>query len=88
MPAQHDSARGWRSVRFGSELYDTAIYRAEEIAFDEPIAGPAILEFFGTTVVIGPGYGAVLDQAGNVVMQARVGLERPVESNYLAFAIR
>lgn len=68
--------RGKRSVLFGTNSYGTAVYRGEEIPFLEQLSGPAILEFFGTTVVVGPNYDALLDDTGNVVLQSRVAANR------------
>ncbi len=62
---------GDRNVMFEKEMVPTAIYRGERVPADTDIDGPAILEFFGTTVVLGPNQRAVKDHGGNVVIRAR-----------------
>ncbi len=62
---------GSRDVTFEKEMVATAIYRGEDVPANVPIDGPAILEFFGTTVVIGPNQVAVSDEGGNVIIRER-----------------
>ena len=54
---------------FANAMIDTEIYRGELLPAGETIAGPAIFEFFGTTVVVGPGQNAVADESGNVIIR-------------------
>jgi len=60
---------GSRDVTFEEDTISTNIFRGEAVPAGVPIAGPAILEFFGTTVVVGPNQHAVSDEAGNVVIR-------------------
>lgn len=60
---------GSRQVMFADTMVDTQIYRGELLPADQIIAGPAIFEFFGTTVVVGPGQNAVADASGNVIIR-------------------
>jgi N-methylhydantoinase A len=62
---------GTREVMFEKEMIPTTIYRGEGVPSDTRIDGPAILEFFGTTVVLGPDQSALKDDGGNVVIGAR-----------------
>jgi N-methylhydantoinase A len=62
---------GSRDVMFEQEMISTAIYRGEAVPAGVPIEGPAILEFFGTTVVIGPNQSALGDEGGNVIIRER-----------------
>lgn len=64
------AALGSRQVRFGAGPMDTAVYRGELVPAGAEIAGPAILEFPGTTVVIGPKQQASADTEGNIVIRA------------------
>ena len=48
----------------------TAIHRGELVPAGTKLAGPAILEFFGTTVVVGPRQHAVVDEHGNVIIRS------------------
>jgi N-methylhydantoinase A len=61
---------GQRDVDFGRQVVTTAVYRGEEVPSGARLAGPAILEFPGTTVVVGPQQRAALDAEGNVVIQS------------------
>jgi N-methylhydantoinase A len=55
-------------------MVETKIYRGELVPSGVRIDGPAILEFFGTTVVIGPGQYGINDDAGNVVIRLDAGV--------------
>ncbi|MFC0527642.1 hydantoinase/oxoprolinase family protein [Phytohabitans kaempferiae] len=64
-----DAARlGQRSVLFGRQRLDTAVYRGERLPRQADLAGPAILEFPGTTVVVGPDQHARVDGEGNIII--------------------
>lgn len=65
-----DSLLGERDVRFENEMVRTAIHRGELVPAGKNLTGPAILEFFGTTVVIGPRQHAVVDEHGNVIIRS------------------
>jgi N-methylhydantoinase A len=65
---------GSRDVLFEREMVETKIYRGELVPAGVRIDGPAILEFFGTTVVIGPGQYGINDDAGNVVIRLDTGV--------------
>jgi N-methylhydantoinase A len=60
---------GSRDVLFEKEPVETQIYRGELVPAGVRVDGPAILEFFGTTVVIGPGQHGINDDGGNVVIR-------------------
>jgi len=62
---------GTREVMFEKEMIPTTIYRGEQVPADTHINGPAILEFFGTTVVLGPNQRALKDDGGNVVIRVQ-----------------
>jgi N-methylhydantoinase A len=61
---------GSREVMF-DKMIVTQIYRGELLPPGEKIPGPAIFEFFGTTIVVGPNQDAVADEDGNVVIRVR-----------------
>ena len=61
---------GSRSVMF-DRMIETQIYRGELLPPGEKIAGPAIFEFFGTTIVVGPSQDAIADEDGNVIIRVR-----------------
>lgn len=62
---------GSRHVMFSEGMFDTEIYRGELLPAGQTFAGPAVFEFFGTTVVVGPGQDAVADESGNVIIRKR-----------------
>lgn len=66
-----DAALGTRQVRFGRELMATTVYRGEQVPAEAMLDGPAILEFPGTTVVIGPSQNGVADTEGNMIIKAK-----------------
>ena len=63
-----DAARtGTRRVYF-DEWVDTAIYDRSRLGAGDVILGPAILEEFGATIPVHPGFRAEVDRFGNVLM--------------------
>jgi N-methylhydantoinase A len=65
------SLLGTREVLFGETAVATEIHRGELVPSGVEMSGPAILEFFGTTVVVGPNQYAVSDDEGNVIIRTR-----------------
>jgi N-methylhydantoinase A len=60
---------GFRQVCFdGQSPVDTRIYRRAELAPGDQIDGPSIIEEFGATVPIHPGFRARVDRYGNLVV--------------------
>lgn len=58
-----------RTSYFGEGAVSVPIYRGDELAIDQDIAGPAIIEEPTTTLVIYPGSTARLTAGGNYVIQ-------------------
>jgi N-methylhydantoinase A len=63
--------RGVREVYFyeAGEALPTEIYFGSEVAPGQEMRGPAIIEYVGTTVVIGPGQQAHIDPYLNVLIE-------------------
>jgi N-methylhydantoinase A len=60
---------GTRPVCFDGDGYvDTAIYWRPDLARGDQIAGPAVIEEFGATVPLHPGFRAEVDPLGNLVI--------------------
>jgi N-methylhydantoinase A len=57
---------GHRQVFFGDRRHDTPVYARERLA--GRIEGPAVIEEFGSTLPIHPGFTARVDELGNVVV--------------------
>ncbi|WP_344282642.1 hydantoinase/oxoprolinase family protein [Actinomadura napierensis] len=58
---------GTRRVRF-DDWVETAVYRREKLAPGDVVAGPAVIEEFGSTLPLHPGFTARLDAHGNLVV--------------------
>ena len=58
-PACFDPDRGF---------VDTAIYRRDDLAPDDVVDGPAVVEEYGATVPLHPGFRARVDRFGNLVV--------------------
>jgi N-methylhydantoinase A len=69
-PGAAEVARtGTRPVCFDGESYvDTAIYWRPDLATGDQIAGPAVVEEFGATIPLHPGFHARVDPLGNLVI--------------------
>lgn len=62
---------GTRAVGFDAAPVETPIYWRPNLAPGDTIAGPAVIEEFGSTVPVHPGYAARVDGFGNLVLEAR-----------------
>ncbi|NEA29092.1 hydantoinase/oxoprolinase family protein [Actinomadura bangladeshensis] len=58
---------GTRPVHFDA-WEETAIYRREKLAPGDSVEGPAVIEEFGSTLPLHPGFTAALDGHGNLVV--------------------
>jgi N-methylhydantoinase A len=78
MPAQAPSAppaaavKAMRKVLFDAQrATETAIYDRDRLAVGAAFAGPAIVEQFDATTVVPPGWHAVVDRYGNLILERR-----------------
>lgn len=64
---------GERKVYFGEEggFVQTKVYRGEDVKAGNKIEGPAVLEYSGTTVLIGPRQEGTADSWLNIVIKAK-----------------
>ncbi|HEX9231537.1 MAG TPA: hydantoinase/oxoprolinase family protein [Jatrophihabitantaceae bacterium] len=68
--ADERARTGTRPVCFDGDGYiDTAIYWRPDLATGDQIAGPAVVEEFGATIPLHPGFRASVDQLGNLVIK-------------------
>jgi N-methylhydantoinase A len=58
-PACFDPAHGF---------VDTAIYRRDDLRPGEVVGGPAVVEEYGATVPLAPGFRAEVDRLGNLIV--------------------
>ncbi|WP_080832760.1 hydantoinase/oxoprolinase family protein [Cohnella massiliensis] len=62
---------GTRKVHFGPEAVDAAIYNGDLLNPGNMIVGPAVIEQWGTTIVVYPGHEALIDALGNCMIEVR-----------------
>ncbi len=61
----------YREVFFEGAAVKTPIYQRDDLPQDEELLGPAIIEQMDSTIVIFPGYQAVTDRYGNLLIRTR-----------------
>ncbi|MFW6009681.1 MAG: hydantoinase/oxoprolinase family protein [Actinomycetota bacterium] len=59
---------GHRPVAFDGEHLDTPVYDRASLGAGDEVAGPAIVEEFGSTVPVHPGFTARVDELANLVV--------------------
>ena len=62
---------GERAVWFGSAWHTAALFRRDRLRTGDEVTGPAVIEEFGSTVPVAPGFCARVDDLGNLVIAAR-----------------
>src|SRR5687767_13499702 len=69
-PLEGDASRARTGVRpvFFDSWVDTPVFWRADLAPDDTIAGPAIIEEFGSTVPVHPGFTARIDRFGNILV--------------------
>jgi N-methylhydantoinase A len=60
---------GSRPVLFEEEWADTPTYDRTRLAPGDVVAGPAVVEEFGSTVPVHPGFTATVDRFGNLLIE-------------------
>jgi N-methylhydantoinase A len=73
------AAAGTRPACFDPShgFVDTAIYRRDDLSPGELIVGPAVVEEYGATVPLPPGFQAEVDRFGNLVVTRREESREP-----------
>ncbi|RIQ14538.1 hydantoinase/oxoprolinase family protein [Jiangella rhizosphaerae] len=61
-------ARTTRRVDFGDGWTDAAVYDRAALGAGDTVTGPAVVEEFGSTVPVHPGFRAVVDAHGNLLI--------------------
>ena len=64
---------GGRPVRFVGGEVETAIYRREDLARDQRIEGPALVEESASVTVLEPGQSLTVDEYGHLIIEAGAG---------------
>jgi N-methylhydantoinase A len=59
---------GIRPVYFADGYRETSVYRRADLTPGAVVAGPAVIEEYGSTVPLHPGYAATVDDLGNLVV--------------------
>ncbi|GAB3449614.1 hydantoinase/oxoprolinase family protein [Streptomonospora sediminis] len=79
--AARDARTGVRGVRFDGHLYPhTPLYRRGALAPGQAVTGPAVIEEFGATLPLHPGFTARVDPTGGIAVtadSAPAGTEAP-----------
>ncbi|HEX7744272.1 MAG TPA: hydantoinase/oxoprolinase family protein [Micromonosporaceae bacterium] len=57
-----------RSVCFGDEYADTPVYWRDDLHPGDTVEGPAVIDEYGSTVPLHPGFTATVDRFGNLVV--------------------
>ena len=71
VPARSDAVpRGTRPVYFGGTWHTCAVWDRTRLGGGTTLAGPAIVEEFGATTVVPPGWHGAVDDFGNLVVVA------------------
>jgi N-methylhydantoinase A len=65
----NDGPQEERSVWFGDGWVNAPIYQREKLTQSAEMAGPAIIQEFGSTTVVFPNWSARIDVAGNLLME-------------------
>jgi N-methylhydantoinase A len=60
--------RSRRAVHFGDRRHDAPVYARERLGAGQEVAGPAVIEEFGSTLPVHPGFTARVDDLGNLVV--------------------
>jgi len=67
---EQPSAESSRAVHFlGTGVVETPVFRRESLAVSARLQGPAVLEEYGSTAVIPPGWQAFPDGLGNLILE-------------------
>jgi N-methylhydantoinase A len=61
---------GGRDVRFNGSWHTTSLFRRDRLRAGDEIVGPAVIEEFGSTAPVAPGFRARVDDLGNLVLTA------------------
>jgi N-methylhydantoinase A/oxoprolinase/acetone carboxylase beta subunit len=71
VPDPSEAKKGERPVYFTSagRFQETSIYDGDALKPGNIVPGPAILEMTGTTVVVFPGYSALIDPYFNIYLE-------------------
>ena len=73
VPRRHatrgEARRGARTAWFGGAELSVDVYEREGLATSATLAGPAIVEEFGATTVVPPGWIARVDDLGNLILE-------------------
>ncbi|RXZ82063.1 hydantoinase/oxoprolinase family protein [Paenibacillaceae bacterium] len=62
---------GARTVHFGPTAVQAAVYNGDQLKPGNMIVGPAVVEQWGTTIIIYPGHEALIDALGNCTIEVR-----------------
>jgi N-methylhydantoinase A len=56
-------------VFFGDRWHDVPVYARERLGAGDEVAGPAVIQEFGSTLPVHPSFTARVDTFGNIVVR-------------------
>ncbi|MDI2030459.1 hydantoinase/oxoprolinase family protein [Saccharopolyspora sp. TS4A08] len=59
----------WEPGSTEPDWHDTPVYRREDLLAGNTFAGPAIVEQFDSTTIVGPGQRATVDRVGHIIIE-------------------
>jgi N-methylhydantoinase A len=62
---------GRRPVDFGDGFQDVPVYARDRLGAGDEVAGPAVIQEFGSTLPVHPGFEVAVDELGNLIVSAR-----------------
>ncbi|WP_448614811.1 hydantoinase/oxoprolinase family protein [Modestobacter sp. URMC 112] len=68
LPRDGDPVTGSRPVSFGDGWVDTPVHQRSGLGAGDVVRGPAVVEEFGSTVPVHPGFLATVDRHGNLLL--------------------
>lgn len=67
---------GSKDVWFGGERLATTLYERSKLRYGHHFSGPAVVFQYDTTVVVSPGWHAVVDERGNLILNSAMRREQ------------
>jgi N-methylhydantoinase A len=67
-PGSGDAETRRRAVFYEDRRHDAPVYERERLGAGDEVAGPAVIEEFGSTLPVHPGFTARVDELGNLVV--------------------
>ena len=70
-PRTHPAPAKHRRANLGQGFHETAVFLGQDLKPGDEIVGPAIIDEVFTTIVVYPGWTAIVDDAGDYELNQR-----------------